>query len=455
MDRETMPAPVSPSPSRKRLIPLYAAALGVAAVGLTLLRHDLPVGGEWALLAALVACVLVFDAVDLDLFERGSFSPATVAPVALAVALGPIGPLVAEATATLARSVRDKSALRVAFDFGALSLCGVLAAFAGALVPGGGAWTLAACLLAGVTYYTVNALLLVGVWVLDEGVDPLHAWRERLAWAAPHYLAYGLLAGLLLLAHRVAGLYVFAIAGMPLAILWLGQKQYLDRTRKGVEELRTSHAELERAHEALRRASIATVASLARTIEAKDSYTSGHTERVAEYAVALGRELGLPDHELEAVALGGVIHDVGKVGVRDQVLLKPGRLDDAEWAEMREHPVISSYILDGLELPQAAKDIARHHHERFDGGGYPDGLAGEGIPLAARILAVADTLDAMTTTRPYRDGLSFTAALAEIRRHVGTQFCPRVVGALERSLTARPDVWERARASEDALARVA
>ncbi len=360
-----------------------------------------------------------------------------------------------EGLATVIRLLRGTPPVRAAFDFGALSLCAILAGFVAAALPDSGLWLVPAAVAAGATYYGANSLMLVGVWVLDEGVSAMKAWKERLAWAGPHYLAYGLFAGLLLLAQRIAGLYVFAIAGLPFVILWLGQKQYLDRTRDGVERLRASHAELQRAHEALRRGSIATVASLARTIEAKDEYTSGHTERVAEYSVELARELDFPKGELEAIALGGVIHDVGKVGVRDQVLLKPGKLDPAEWAEMRRHPEIATYILDGLELPQAAKDIARHHHERYDGGGYPDGLAGEEIPLTARILTVADTFDAMTTTRPYREAMSFAAAVSEIRRGAGSQFCPRVVATLERSLLRRPQAWERARDSEDALAQAA
>ncbi|MBA2636717.1 MAG: HD-GYP domain-containing protein [Solirubrobacterales bacterium] len=440
---------------RPRLIPAYAALLSGTALALALLTGGLPAYDRLPLFAALVVCVLVLDFVDSDLFGHGNFSPGTVATIALAAVFGPLGPLIAEAFAAAGRLARGASVVRIAFDFGALSLCGAIAAWAALTVPGHGLWPLLACAVAGIAYYVANSLTLVGVWVLDEGVAPLAAWRERLAWAAPHYLGYGLLGGLLVLVERRAGLLVFAIVGVPVAILWLGQKQYLDRTRTSAEELRTSHAELERAHTALRAASIATVASLARTIEAKDEYTSNHVERVSGYAVALARELGVLDGDLEGIALGAVIHDVGKVGVRDAVLLKPGRLDAGEWAEMRRHPEIASYILEGLELPQAAKDIARHHHERFDGGGYPDGLAGEGIPLAARVLAVVDTLDAMTTTRPYRNALNFETALSELRRHAGTQFCPTVLAALERSLRSSPATWANAQQAEGELVRAA
>ncbi|MDP9400291.1 MAG: hypothetical protein M3P39_04955, partial [Actinomycetota bacterium] len=307
-----VPAHDAPVP-RRRAIPVYVAVLAVLALGLGALTAELPPSAELPLLVALVACVLLSDLVDLDLFGRGTFTPGTVATIALAVAFGPFGPLVAEGAVAGQSLLRRKPLLRCGFDLGALALCGIAAAGAARVAVAGGLGPIVAAVAGGCAYYVVNAVLLSTVWMLDERISPLQAWRERLAWAAPHYLGYGLLAGLMLVAERAAGLAVLAMAGIPFAILWLGQKQYLDRTRKGVEELRTSHAELEQANETLRellaekedllqrirQASVATVASLARTIEAKDPYTAGHTERVAGYAVRLARELGLAGHDLE------------------------------------------------------------------------------------------------------------------------------------------------------------
>ena len=198
---------------------------------------------------------------------------------------------------------------------------------------------------------------------------------------------------------------------------------------------------------------LATITSLARTIEAKDPYTGGHTERVAEVALLLAKELDFDETEQRAVRVGAVIHDIGKVGVPDDILLKPGRLSPEELAIIRKHPEISTYILAELELPPMVKEMVRHHHERIDGCGYPDGLAGDDIPLAARILAVADALDAMTTDRPYRAGGSLEAARAEILAESGLQFCPRVVEALNRSFESAPDFWagfEHDRSEQDA-----
>jgi putative nucleotidyltransferase with HDIG domain len=184
----------------------------------------------------------------------------------------------------------------------------------------------------------------------------------------------------------------------------------------------------------VRRSYLSTITSLARTIEAKDPYTSGHTERVAKIATELAHELWFDEAAIRAVNVGAAIHDIGKIGVPDRVLLKPGRLDPTEAAEMRRHPEIASYIVAELDLPPIVKQIVRSHHERWDGGGYPDGLRGEEIPLAARVLAVADALDAMTTDRPYRAAMSWELAIAEVHTRSGTQFCPDVLEALDRWL---------------------
>jgi putative nucleotidyltransferase with HDIG domain len=166
-------------------------------------------------------------------------------------------------------------------------------------------------------------------------------------------------------------------------------------------------------------------------MEMKDIYTGGHTERVAAIAVALARELGYRNDELEAIEIGALLHDIGKIGVPEQILRKEGPLDESEWQVIKTHPVVSDYILSELDLHPFVRECARSSHERIDGTGYPDGLAGDEIPLPARIVFVADAYDALTSTRSYRASRPPLAALAEIRANAGTQFCVRVVAALE------------------------
>jgi putative nucleotidyltransferase with HDIG domain len=180
-----------------------------------------------------------------------------------------------------------------------------------------------------------------------------------------------------------------------------------------------------------RRTHKATIAALSKSMEAKDFYTGGHTERVAEVAVALAQRLGFHGTELEAVEVGALLHDIGKIGIPERILQKPGPLDDEEWAIMKTHTIEGQRMLDQVGgLLGSVGVVVRASHEHFDGRGYPDGLAGEDIPLAARIVTACDSFNAMTTTRSYRKAMPLSAAVAEMRRCAATQFDPDVVDAL-------------------------
>ena len=177
---------------------------------------------------------------------------------------------------------------------------------------------------------------------------------------------------------------------------------------------------------------LASVQSLAEALEVKDPYTRGHSIRVSHYSVVIARELGLQGELLRQIELGGHVHDIGKIGVREDVLNKPGKLTDAEYEHIMTHPVVGWRILAPLlgDTP-VALNIVRSHHERYDGRGVPDRLAGEQIPFEARIAAVADSFDAMTSDRPYRpDGMTIEASVAELVRCSGSQFDPRIVVAM-------------------------
>jgi putative nucleotidyltransferase with HDIG domain len=164
-------------------------------------------------------------------------------------------------------------------------------------------------------------------------------------------------------------------------------------------------------------------------LDAREHETQAHSQRVREYTLTLAQQLGLKHDDLIQTGRGALLHDVGKIGVRDSILLKPGKLSEDEWVEMRKHPQIGYNILQSIEFLASAAEIVLCHQERWDGKGYPNGLAGMDIPLGARIFAVVDTMDAMTSDRPYRKALSFDAALNEIRLNSGTQFDPEVAEA--------------------------
>src|SRR5215212_3845826 len=172
-----------------------------------------------------------------------------------------------------------------------------------------------------------------------------------------------------------------------------------------------------------------TVYALARAVDLKDGYTHQHSARVAQYGAVLAREMGMSEEEIDQIRTAGILHDVGKVGVADAVLLKPARLTDAEFREMQRHSALGRDIVAGAGMPEIA-DWVLSLHERWDGGGYPDGLAGEDIPLASRILGVADAFEAMTSSRLYRRGMAVEKALAELERSAGKQFDPAVATRL-------------------------
>ncbi len=185
---------------------------------------------------------------------------------------------------------------------------------------------------------------------------------------------------------------------------------------------------------------IGTLRALVSTIEARDAYTLQHSERVTQYSLEIGEVLGLSEGEMEAIKFAGYLHDIGKIGVRDTVLLKPGKLTPDEFLEIKAHPTVGDTITQSLSCIPLERTIIRNHHEKWDGSGYPDGLKGKDIPILARVVAVADTYDAMTSNRPYRKSLGHERALQELRDYSDRQFDPDVVAAFLETPTGRKPV---------------
>ena len=198
---------------------------------------------------------------------------------------------------------------------------------------------------------------------------------------------------------------------------------------KSIEQMRLIkeiNAKLKDTYEQLEKSYMESIEVLRQTVDAKDQYTRGHSDRVADYSVLIGKYMGLSEEDLKTLKVGGLFHDVGKIGVPDHILLKPGKLTDDEYSEIKNHPSIGAHILSTATIFSNLIPIVKHHHERFDGRGYPSRLAGNDIPFLARIAAVADTYDAMTSRRPYRDALPLDVVKAEIEKCSGTQFDPEV-----------------------------
>jgi len=219
--------------------------------------------------------------------------------------------------------------------------------------------------------------------------------------------------------------------------------QDMNRNLEGKVRERTK--QLAEKHQELRTAYVQTIRALAEAVDAKDAYTRGHSERVGVYASKIAREMGFQKDIIERVYIAGLLHDVGKIGVRDSVITKPDRLTPEEYDEIKQHPAIGAKILEPVDFLSDVTPCVRHHHEWFDGSdrGYPDRLRGDAIPLPSRIILVADTVEAMTSDRPYRKALSLDVVYAEVTKYSGSQFDPVCVDAFLRVLSREGESFIR------------
>jgi len=392
--------------------------------------------------AILAIALLLSDLTQQSIYGVHFSSPGSVPVLAAGAIVGIPAVIILEGVASL---VGDASRRSVNFYTAFNSAVYVLSGVAGssllytAVRDGvGGYRLLGVGAVAGLAYYVVNITLTTIGTALATRRPLLVVFREWAAWLAPHHVIYGILAASIVLAYQSIGLLGIIVFTMPAAATLVATGQYLRRTEGMVDEMRTKNETLEALLAenrgllaSLSRGHLQLIRGLAQSIDAKDPYTAGHTSRVAQYSVRIAGALGLDDATRREIEHGALLHDIGKIGVPDAVLTKPGPLDDKEWEAMRLHPLVACAILDGVDLSPTVLSMVRHHHENLDGTGYPDHLAGDELPIAARIARVADAFDAMTSDRPYRDALTLNAARAELRRNKGTQFCPEIVDAFE------------------------
>jgi putative nucleotidyltransferase with HDIG domain len=312
--------------------------------------------------------------------------------------------------------LRPRHPVRVAYNLATY----VLAAFAGGAVYAGlggsfghfaldGRHLIALCGL-GLTYFAVNTGLVSLALAAESGADPWRVWQVNYRWTLRHLLAVLPLGALVALAYLTWGFPALGLFLLPLFLVRHTFSLYVDM-REDLVDFSTA---------------------LVGVIEEVDPYTRRHSIRVAAYAERLARGLGRPESEVEKIRLAGLLHDLGKVGQTGALLQKPGRLDPEEFRRIQAHPAAGADIVARIRAFSAVATLVRCHHERIDGAGYPARLEGNAIPLGSRIVLVADAFDAMTSDRPYRPGMSPEAAIAELRRHAGTQFDSRIVSTLVR-----------------------
>jgi putative nucleotidyltransferase with HDIG domain len=264
---------------------------------------------------------------------------------------------------------------------------------------------------------------------LSMGESLREIWSERFRWLWPYYISFGVVAFTLILGYSFAGLVGVLAVLVPLLMLRFSHAQYITKTKSMVGQLREQNVELEGHSNRIAALNEEILLSLANVIDLRDSYTFGHSQCVSEFAIQIAEDLDLPPDRVGLVRTGSLLHDIGKIGIPDSILYKPGPLTDEEFEIIKQHPVRGAEIVRKNHTLRELVPLIRHHHERFDGRGYPDGLAGREIPIEARILCLADAVQAMGSDRPYRSALCCEDIISEVEKHAGTQFDPQVVAS--------------------------
>ncbi|MDW7982101.1 MAG: HD-GYP domain-containing protein [Thermomicrobium sp.] len=413
-----------------RLVPMLVIVSGInaaAAIGLSLYWPPSSVTGR-ELLAMVILLVLIILAeqlaIDLPVpFTRVSVSVSSAVNFAAVLTVGPVLGIVVAILGTLIDDLLERREfLKIVVNVNNFALQAITAGFVYFSLSMHGSplshlRNFIAMLLAAFLSSGIQTVLLAIVLSIATGTSAWYLWRSMARGLLVEFLALPALGSLfpILASEHPLALVLMVI---PLLGPFLAFRDY-----------RQLHHETQ-----------STFELLADLLDRRDPYTAAHSQRVAQLtALILDEYPELPADEREAIIAAARIHDLGKVATSDLILRKPGRLTDEEFALIQRHPVDGSEILRHLSPYRHIVEIVRHHHERWDGRGYPDGLAGGAIPFGSRVIAVADTYDAMTTDRPYRRALTHEEALAELRRGAGTQFDPAVVAAFERALTRASD----------------
>ncbi len=363
--------------------------------------------GRWRDILLFVCLIIIADSVQISL-PRGGASIYASSPIDLAgiVLFGPAVMAVIEGIATVVtegilqrRSIR-KLAFNVPLLVMTVGISGIVYRAFGPLADIRSPMFLVPLMAAGIVYYLFNTWAVSLVISLSDGRNPLHVWRQNYMWNFFHILAFIPVGAIIALLYQNSGVWTIALLIIPLFLARYSFQLYLD----------------------MREAHINTVAALTSAIDASDPFTHGHSFRVSRYALRVGREMGLSSRDMEMLEYAGLLHDIGKIAIQNDILLKVGPLTEEEWRSLKAHPNIGADIVEQLKFLREAAEVIRSHHERPDGTGYPRGMRGEEIPLAARILNVVDAFDAMTSDRPYRKALPVERVIEELETYRGMQF---------------------------------
>jgi putative nucleotidyltransferase with HDIG domain len=384
----------------------------------------------------------------VTLFRSSAISVAFAVKIAAYVLFGTAVALWATVivVAVNAYTPKPKPARKILFNFGQLTIATYIAStiyrlIGGEVPPGAIVPTMLAVAVSASAYFLVNSTLTATVISLTSAESFLTTWRQNFSWMPLNYIATAVNGAALALAYQTLGAVGALVFVLPLGIAWYSFKLYMLKSselRERNRELVLMNESLQRTTSRLEESHVSLVGALLGSLAAKDRGTRGHSAATMFHALAVARALGLGPDEMAAVQLGALFHDIGKIGVPDAILKKPASLTEEEWAEMKTHPIIGANLLGEVPNLERIRPIVLAHHERYDGTGYPLGLKGSQIPLAAQIIACADSYEAMISTRPYRVARTREEAVAELLRVRGSQLNPVVVDAFVEHLRSLP-----------------
>lgn len=437
---ETQPAKKK-EPRGKSLWTLrnYLTMLVVFSIGFLALIFQQQPPVDWLGLIYFAALVAITEWFSVDIYIRDTSVSTSAAPMLAGfLVFGATGVAILSLTFAIVAMIKHQSQLsRLVFNTGNQVIAGSLC-FAIVLFSGGNfeqrpaLLQLAICLLSSSAVYLVTSLLLALVIELSMGTPFKQVWKDKFAWLLPYYLALGLIAYTLIYSYTYKGLIGLLAALAPLFILRFSQRQYINRTKTMVNELQEKNTRLENSSEVIHTLNNDLLNALAEAIELRDHFVMGHSKHVSIYAAMISKEMGLSEKQMELIRKAGLLHDVGKLGIPEAILFKPGRLTVEEYNIVKQHVYLGTDIVRTMSSLQQLTPVILHHHEHYDGGGYPGEIRGEEIPLEARIIAVADAVEAMASDRPYRKALTISEILSELKRYAGRQFDPKVVDAFLR-----------------------
>ncbi len=423
-------------------IRIYALAQTLLAIPAVVAAFALGGVGSLPAVAALALVAAMAERRQLVLSPQLQVSVSFLPLILAAVLFGPGAAVVVGGVAILAAPQLPWE--RFAIHLSGRVLVGVCGGSAAAAVLNGHSPSLAllvaASAVAGVAGNSVEFMVTATTLTIRRGVGPADLWRVVRSSLAVSIALYAPLTALFAYAYHGSGAWMLIFFVIPMIAAHLGLGLHA-RQAQLIEELERSNDQLASANVHLRKVNLSFASAMVRALDARDTYTAGHSAAVAVYSRDIARELGMPLEDAERVYLCGLVHDIGKIGVPAEVLQKTTTLDDQEWAQMREHSAIGAGILSEVEDYADVAAIVRSHHERYDGAGYPDGLAGHGIPLLARVIAVADSYNAMTSDRPYRKGMTPERAIQQLVLGKASQFEPRLVDAFLAVLEHAPQAY--------------